>query len=480
MPDNRGDMIELAGLLTELDTRQRRNLIARYYPSEGPLARDKYRQHMAFFELGAKVRTRGFMAGNRVGKTEGGGGYEMVLHLTGEYPDWWQGHRFDHPISAWAAGDTKETVRDIVQRKLLGPEGDYGTGLIPYRCLGRVRARPNGNGAVDTVHIKHASGGWSELGFKSYEQGRISFQGTEKNLIWLDEESDEGIRSECVMRLMTTQGLLIETFTPLKGLTLIVKTYLPEGYNDERVVVTGDRALIMAGWDDAPHLSKDDKARMMSECEPHLLDARSKGIPSIGSGAIYPVPESLIFVDDFDIPANWRRAYALDVGWNRTAAVWGAHDFRSDVLYLYSEHYLGQAVPAIHAQAIQARGRWIPGVIDPASRGRTQTDGDNLLNQYQQLGLSLSTANNSVESGIYDVWQRMQSGRLKVFRSLQNWRSEFRLYRRDEKGRIVKENDHLMDAMRYLVVSGLNAARSEVESGYAQGSFQVQTGFSVI
>ncbi|NTV06731.1 MAG: hypothetical protein HGA59_09550 [Chlorobiaceae bacterium] len=420
------------------------------------------------------------MAGNRVGKTEGGGGYEVVLHLTGDYPDWWPGYRFDHPTSWWAAGDTRETVRDIIQRKLLGADGEHGTGLIPKSSLGAVKMRPNGNGSVDTVRVRHKSGGWSELGFKSYEQGRVSFQGTEKHGIWLDEESDEGIRSECIMRLMTTQGLLIETFTPLKGITLIVKGYMPDGYKDDRVVVTGDRALVMAGWDDAPHLSETDKARMMAECETHLLDARSKGIPSIGSGAIYPVPETLIVVDDFDIPQNWRRVYALDVGWNRTAALWGAHDFRSDTVYLYSEHYLGQAVPAIHAEAVKSRGATIPGVIDPASRGRTQTDGQNLLDQYRSLGLDLTPANNSVESGIYDVWQRMQTGRLKVFRSLQNWRAEYRMYRRDEKGRIVKEYDHLMDATRYLIVSGLSVAVTGDRADLRSMPFQAQTGFSAI
>jgi hypothetical protein len=148
----------------------------------------------------------------------------------------------------------------------------------------------------------------------------------------------------------------------------------------------------------------------------------------------------------------------MDVGWNKTAAVFGALDQQSDTLYLYSEHYRGQAEPAIHAEAINARGRGIPGVIDPASRGRTQVDGQQLFVRYRQMGLDLTVANNAVETGIYDVWQRMSTGRLKVFKSMTNWVAEFRLYRRDDKGRVVKENDHLMDATRYLVVSGLNRA----------------------
>lgn len=445
-------------LLSERQRRAAGRLIYTMYPDEGPLSWKNYPQHYKFFELGATYKTRGFMAGNRVGKTEGGGGYEITCHLTGIYPSWWPGHKFSRPTEWWAAGDTKETVRDILQRKLLGPPEAIGTGLIPLNNIGQIKYKQSGSGAVDYVKIKHSTGGWSTLAFKSYEQGRISFQGTEKDGIWLDEEPDEGIRAECVMRLMTTKGLLIETFTPLKGLTPVVMKYLPEGYNDERVVVVEDRALVMAGWNDAPHLPEEDKRRILAECEPHLVEARTMGIPHIGSGAIYPVEETKLFIDDFTLPEAWPRAYSMDVGWNRTAALWGAYDKQSDTWYLYSEHYEGQAPPSIHADAIRARGKDLAGVIDPAARGRTQDDGEQLIQKYRDQGLNLVEADNAVEAGIYEVWQRMVSGRIKIFRSLRNTRNEWRVYQRDEKGKIKKEHDHLMDCMRYLIMSGLNVA----------------------
>jgi hypothetical protein len=168
------------------------------------------------------------------------------------------------------------------------------------------------------------------------------------------------------------------------------------------------------------------------------------------------VPESDIKVKDFQIPEHWLRGYSVDVGWNRTAAGFYALDRENDVLYRIGEHYRGEAEPAVHAQAIRARGDWLPGVIDPAARGRTQDDGRQLLSMYLDLGLDLETANNAVEAGIYAVWQRMSSGRFKVFESCQNWFYEFRLYRRDEKGRIVKANDHAMDETRYMILSGID------------------------
>lgn len=221
------------------------------------------------------------------------------------------------------------------------------------------------------------------------------------------------------------------------------------------------RFCLTMGWNDVPHLSEEQKKDMLAALPPHQRDARSKGTPQLGSGSIYPLPESEIVVSDIEIPDHWPRVFACDVGWNRTAVLWGALDRESDVLYLYSEYYRGQAEPAIHAQAIKARGDWIPGVIDPAARGRGQADGRQLLQMYIDLGLDIETAINTVESGIYEVWQRLSSGRLKVFKSLTNWTTEFRLYRRDENGRVVKENDHLLDALRYMISSGLERAKTK-------------------
>jgi hypothetical protein len=223
--------------------------------------------------------------------------------------------------------------------------------------------------------------------------------------------------------------------------------------------VTDSKYMTNAGWDDVPHLDEKAKTDLLESTPPFLRDARSKGIPSLGAGAIYPVEESVFLCDPFQIPAYWPKAYGLDVGWNRTAAVWGAHDRDTDTVYLYAEHYRGQAEPSIHAAGIKARGDWIPGVIDPAARGRSQKDGEQLIINYRELGLDLAPAVNSVEAGIYVTWERLSVGKLKVFRTLNNWRAEHRFYRRDEKGAVVKKNDHLMDGTRYLMLSGMKRAK---------------------
>jgi phage terminase large subunit-like protein len=436
--------------------RREHNKLQDYFPDTGAYRRELYPKHMAFIEAGATHRERLFLAGNRVGKTSLGA-YEMAVHLTGRYPSWWNGRRFSGPIRAWAAGDTSKTVREIIQEKLLGKPGELGTGMIPGDLIIKTTPKAGVPEGVETVYVQHASGGTSVLTLKSYDQGREAFQGTEQHLIWLDEEAPENIYTECVMRTMATGsfagGSILFTFTPINGWTTVVTLFLNPEERDK-----ANRFVVTAEWDDAPHLSAGEKKALYATLPPHQREARSRGTPTIGSGAIYPVPESEIVVPDFEIPEHWRRAWALDSGWNCTAAVWGALDPESQTVYLYSEYKRGKAEPLVHAAAIKARGAWIRGVGDAA--GINLQDGRRVIDVYRECGLDIELPNKAVEAGIYKTWQWMSTGKLKVFASLKGWFEEYRMYRRDELGRIVKENDHLMDCTRYLVISGIDRMRT--------------------
>lgn len=226
------------------------------------------------------------------------------------------------------------------------------------------------------------------------------------------------------------------------------------------------RFLVTADWDNnAPHLTAAAKKDMWDGIPYYQRDARSKGIPQLGAGAIYPVLEEDILVDDVRIEPHWPRGYALDVGWKFTAVMWRAKNPDTGISYFYDEYFRGEADPEIHAAAIRRRGLWIPGRIDPAARGRNQKDGDQLIKIYRELIYGkddptvgrqmLQPAVNAVESGIYQVLMALQTGMLRIVRgSCPNWIRERRTYRRNEKGQVIKSNDHAQDAGRYNYASG--------------------------
>lgn len=239
-------------LLREQDRRRQQRRYYELYPDEtvyGPdgevasvtgdprtklYARRLYPNHLAFFEATARYREVGVVAGNRTGKTVMGA-FATAAFLTGIYPEWWPGRRFERPTRVWASGKTYETVRGIVQAELLGTvmgsgpsKRMSGTGMIPGALIDRPKWKQGSvSDVVDVVRVRHVSGGWSTLGLKAYEQGRGTFEGTAQDAIWLDEEPPMEVWMECVTRTATTNGILYGTFTPLEGLSETAMLFYP-------------------------------------------------------------------------------------------------------------------------------------------------------------------------------------------------------------------------------------------------------------
>lgn len=246
-----------AQLKANLSRREKYRKLYSYYPDDGPLRRVLYPRHMEFFAAGGihqplptcpddcdgtPHRDRLALCANRVGKTEGMGGYETAIHLTGRYPTWWVGARFDRPIDCWAAGKNNESTRDIIQAKLFGKvafrgreKAVDGTGLVPHEDIGTITWKRGVQNLIDTVKVRHRTGGWSEIGLKSYEQGRGAFEGTEKDICWFDEEPPVEVYEEAGIRLMTRRGHLLLTFTPMEGMSQVVMEFIPGGSLPDRL-----------------------------------------------------------------------------------------------------------------------------------------------------------------------------------------------------------------------------------------------------
>lgn len=456
---------ELAAALEAKANYLQYNKFDTFFPEEGKGKYHKglYPKHIEFINSSSEYSQLAVIAANRVGKTTMGA-YMMSMHLTGIYPSWYTGKRFKSAISAWAATKTSQMTKDVLQFELAGKYSDIGSGMIPKAQIVDTIRKAGVPEAIETIYVKHVSGGVSEVNFKSYEQGRESFQGTKKQIVWLDEEAtDPTIYSECLTRTAGDDdncGLIYCTFTPLSGITPTILSFLPDGTFD------GPRAphkkIMNIGWDDVPHLSESWKKEALASYLPHEREARSKGFPSMGAGAVYPYREEDIIVKPFEIPAHWPRAYALDVGIARTACLWGAYDPAAKSYYMYAEYYKADGVPAVHASAIKSRGSWINGVIDPSSDRRSMTDAQNTLQLYFEEGLHLAKADNAMESGISSVCQLFEQDRIKVFSTCRNFFEEFRKYKRNDDGTIPRHlQDHLMDCLRYFFVSGVHVMTSQ-------------------
>lgn len=209
--------------------RKKHNRWLQMFPDEGPLRRELYPKHMEFLRATKDYNEIAFIAGNRTGKSETVV-YAATCFLTGNYPHWWEGRRFSGPVNILAAGETAKLVRDSLQEKFIGQPNDIGTGMIPYNCIIERKSKPGIPDAVDTVRVRHKDGGTSTLQLQSYDQGREAFQATARHVILLDEEPPMDIYQEAFMRVLTTKGILMAAFTPLRGISDVVLSFMPEDF----------------------------------------------------------------------------------------------------------------------------------------------------------------------------------------------------------------------------------------------------------
>lgn len=426
-----------------------RNRLADYAP---------YSKQRDFHAAGAEKRERLFMAGNQLGKTLAGAA-EMAMHLTGRYPDWWKGRRFDHPIVAMAGSETGELTRDGVQRLLMGPPSDeaaWGTGFIPYDAI-VDRSRSMGVAdALDTVIVRHVAGGNSTLLLKSYAQGRKRWQANTVHAVWTDEEPPLDIYTEALTRTNATGGMVMVTFTPLLGMSAVVMRFLQPSEDD---LGQKDRAVIQMTIDDAEHYTPAERERIKASYPEHEREARTMGIPIMGSGLVFPVSESSITCDPFEIPPHWFQIGGMDFGYDHPfGAARLAWDKDKDIIYVTADFRQAKTTPVLHAAALKPWGEGLPWAWPHDGLQHDKGSGEELAAQYKKQGLKMLAdratfpdGGNGVEAGIMEMLDRMQTGRWKVFRTYQAWLEERRLYHRKD-GQIVKLMDDVLSASRYALM----------------------------
>jgi len=423
---------------------------------------DSYKPYKKQIEFHHTIaRERLFEAGNQLGKTYAGG-MEMAYHLTGKYPDWWEGKRFpaNKPIKAWVAGESGESTRDNPQRLLVGNIGDWGAGTIPKHLLGKKSMARGVADLIDNFAVKHVCGKWSQVFFKSYGKGREKWQGETVDVIWYDEEPPIDVYSEGVTRTNKVLGPNIVTFTPLKGMSEVVyRFHDPNNKSSARAVIQ------MTIWDivkEGGHYTQEEADAIVEAYPEHEKEARAEGKPMLGSGRIFPISEKSITLGyDYQVPRYWPQLIGMDFGWgdHPTAALKASWNREADRIVLCEEYKRREAtdIVSIHASALRAIGGVdIPIAWPHDGKMGNKADGTEVAVMYRDQGLYMLEEHATMEQGGFGVepsiqrcYERMKTGRLMLMPHLVMLLDEIRIYHRKD-GKVQNVRDDLIAAMRYL------------------------------
>lgn len=464
---NRADKIEYIQLLEEKARRKKYNAIRDYIP---------YPKQASFHAAGALFDERALGAGNQLGKTVAGSN-EASYHATGLYPDDWKGLRFDKPNVGWVGGVTGDTIRDSTQKLLVGriQEGDaaIGTGSIPKHCIvDTIKARGTPD-LLDHVLVRHITNGLSLIFFKSYAMGREKWQAETIDWVWFDEEPPYEIYSEGRTRTNNGQNgrCTMMTFTPLLGMTTVVNQFYK--------TPTKAQHLTLMGMNDVTHYTEEEKENIIAGYEEWERDARTEGIPTLGSGKVFRYKEEDIREDYIaDIPKHWALLNGLDFGYDHPqACIQIAWDKDNDVIHVIRGKSARETKPYEMWMMVQSWAAGIP-TVWPHDGFQRDKSGKQTKELYINAGFDMhheqathEEGGNGVEAGIMEMQERFATGRLKIDASLDDFWQEFRLYHR-KNGLIVKENDDFIDALRYAIMMKRFAkSKSEMEYVYVEPVF---------
>jgi phage terminase large subunit-like protein len=439
--------IELLSLLEQEDAYQKSILYKSVFASFYDWQKDFAKATSEYYECC-------LCAANQIGKTYTGTDLDAI-HLLGDYPDDYEGHRFDFPPLCWLLGYSMEKTRDLLQTALFGKmvNGKFEGGLVPADKILSHESSGGTANAMRTVRVKHKLG-VSIVQFWSYAQGQHAIMGDVVDWFHVDEEPrDQKIRPQLLTRTINGDkgrgGRGIYTFTPENGRTDLVIKFMDDPSKDQ--------FFMQKGWSDAPHISPEKAQRLLESYPAHQRDMRSKGTPMLGHGRIYDLSEDFVTCTPFEIPNHFYVINGMDFGWDHPQAhvqlVW---DRDSDTFYVTKGLKMRKSSPDEAWGAVKA---WAKGVPTSWPLDGLQTEkgsGKQQMEYYSEAGFEMleeratwEDGSNGVEAGLYEIRDLMSKGKFKVFANLRDVLDEMSQYHRDEKGKIVKVRDDLWDAIRY-------------------------------
>lgn len=445
---NRAQKIELLLLIEEKNRRAQKNKISSVFSK-------LYPWQNKFIAATSSHRACLLMAANRVGKTFTGCLIDAA-HATGNYPDGWEGHRFEHAPLIWVLGYSGEKIRDLLQAPLVGSysNGVIEGGLIHKDLITDCIPMMGTPRAVREVKVKHKSGGITRIQFWSYTQGQHALMGDSVDWYHIDEEPEDAeIYPQVLTRTATGDkgngGRGILTFTPENGRTELVVSFMDNP--------GASQYMQRATWDDAQHLTDETKEALLSMYPVWQRDMRTKGLPLLGTGLIFDLDMESTKVRRFECPDHWLVINGMDFGWDHPQAhiqLW----IDPDDWCIYVAH-AKKASKTQPYQMWEMVKSWATGVPTawPADGFQTEKGtGKTQKSYYEESGWDMCheqatwpAGGNSVEQGLMELYKLIELGQFKIMDHLSDVFDEFMQYHRDENGKIVKVKDDILDSIRY-------------------------------
>ena len=437
-------------------------------------------------------RQRYLSAANRIGKTHGAC-MELAIHITGLYPDWWNGRKFDFkkPAVFWAIGVSQDALATSLLLKLLGVTdcrnlAELGTGAIPKDHINAFSIVKDGARCVQ-VRIKHVNGHENTLHFFASTQDESVFMGASVDYVLMDEQfpNETELYAQCFTRTATTKGMVSVTATPEKGKTALWKEF----HANE----SGRRYMQIATWDAAPHLTEDDKEELLASYPAYQHKMRREGIPIVGNGAVYPFSEEEINGQiDYETinanPSEWLLLWACDFGKSDadgadpSTLILLAHNTRTDTTYTLEEWNSKQdsrinrlSYMPEHMATIIKSSRFpnapliVPHDGNNAIEGKANTT---RISEFLRCGINVHRRVFEIPSRftvgatekpkhnrdlVYTIQlmnKFLRDGKLKIdTKGLPCLWGEYQIYEWQKNGMPNDSNNHHLDALRYGVIS---------------------------
>src|SRR5215469_6962672 len=314
--------------------------------------------------------------------------------------------------------------------------------------------------------LNFKNGSWIQ--FMTFEQDLDKFGGADLHRVHYDEEPPRQIRTECMFRLIDHDGDELFTMTPLHGMSWL----FDEIYEPWERGQLNHATVVLVDMDDNPFLNQDAKERILAGLSREERAARKQGRFVQFAGMVYPEFSRLVHViPQTPIPENVLLLGAIDPGTRHMAAVLWGFLTAGDDLVIFDELALKEGTVAEVCRAIlmiearhQVKMRTY--LIDPAARNIMHQTGRSDQMEYSDHGIVTVLGQNAVTAGINRVKERLQgqpgeAPRLHVMANCVTLIDEFRRYHWTKQGRseheakevVVKKDDHLLDALRYMVMS---------------------------